>query len=85
MNAMDKNCDHALAATDHLYGEAFGNPSQFSGSFNEVMESILENRAFMQNLRTGGAANGCVVDGVVRSAEPFSTGEAWIKVAFRQR
>lgn len=70
---------------DSMYDELFGH-SRFSASFSQNVENVLENREFMQSLRTGGAANDCMVDGiVVRSGEPFSTGESYLKVSFSQR
>ena len=72
--------------TVSVFDELMGNKSRFSGNFSEHMEEILQTREFMQNLRTGGEANGYVVDGIaVRSGEPFSNGEAWMKVAFSQK
>jgi hypothetical protein len=66
--------------------EIFGQHPRFSASVSQHIENELENRVFMQNLRTGGEANGCIVDGiVVRSGQPFSNGKAWLKVAFRQK
>jgi hypothetical protein len=39
----------------------------------------------MNGLRCGGHANGLVCDCiVVRSGEPFSSGQNWIQVAFSQ-
>jgi hypothetical protein len=68
-------------AWEALYGEP-----KVSASTSQSIENILENREFMQGLRTGGPANGMVVDGiVVRSGEPFSNGEAWMRVAFSQK
>jgi type IV secretory pathway TraG/TraD family ATPase VirD4 len=70
-------------ATD-VFEDLFGQ-SRFTSSFSQQVENVLENREFMQNLRTGGEINGNVVDGiVVRSGEPFSNGEAFLKVAFNQ-
>lgn len=75
----------STAPTDNAYDELFGR-SRFSASFSQHVENVLENREFMQGLRTGGEANGCMVDGiVVRSGEPFSNGEPWLKVAFSQK
>ena len=68
-------------AYEGLFGE-----QQFSSSTSQSIENVLENREFMQNLRTGGEENGCIVDGiVVRSGQPFSNGESYLKVAFSQR
>jgi len=70
---------------DNVYDEIYG-PSRSTSSFSQNVENILENREFMQGLRTGGETNNCMVDGiVVRSGEAFSNGEAWMKVAFSQK
>lgn len=75
----------STAPVDNVYDELFGR-SRFSASFSQSMENVLENREFMQNLRTGGNAHNCIVDGIiVRSGEPFSNGEAFMKVAFSQK
>jgi hypothetical protein len=73
------------SSAENAYDALFGQ-SRFSGSFSEHVENILENREFMQGLRTGGPENGFIVEGlVVRSGECFSNGEAWLKVAFSQK
>jgi type IV secretory pathway TraG/TraD family ATPase VirD4 len=72
---------HEGGAWEALYGEP-----KVSASTSQSIENIVENREFMQGLRTGGPANGLVVDGVVvRSGELFSNGEAWMRVAFSQK
>ena len=74
----------SMTPSDNAYDELFG-PSRLSPSWSEHVENILENREFMQGLRTGGPENGFMVDGiVVRSGEPFANGEAWMRVAFSQ-
>jgi hypothetical protein len=74
----------SMTPADNAYDELFG-PSRLSPSWSEHVENILENREFMQGLRTGGPENGFMVDGiVVRSGEPFANGEAWMRVAFSQ-
>jgi hypothetical protein len=71
----------AKDAYEGLFGE-----QQFSSSTSQSIENVLENREFMQNLRTGGEENGCIVDAiVVRSGQPFSNGENYLKVAFSQK
>ena len=68
-------------AYEGMFGE-----QQFSSSTSQSIENVVENREFMQGLRTGGEENGCIVDGiVVRSGQPFSNGESYLKVAFSQR
>ncbi len=75
----------SMKPAESPYDALFGQQG-FSGSFSQQVENIVENTEFMQNMRTGGRQNGYVVDGiVVRSAAPFSTGNAYLKVAFSQR
>ena len=65
---------------DILMGRA-----RFSGSFSEQYRPVLQNNAFMRGMRTGGARHHMIVDGIViRSGEPFSTGENWLWVSFGQ-
>lgn len=67
------------------YEGMFGD-QQFSSSTSQSIENIMENREFMQGLRTGGEENGCIVDAVVvRSGQPFSSSESFLKVSFSQR
>jgi len=76
----------SMGAGENVGEELFGKGGRYSANFSESVESILENRVFMQGLRTGGRESGYVVDGIViRSGEPFSTGENFLRVAFSQR
>lgn len=69
----------------NVYDALFGT-RKVSASTSQSIENVLENTEFMQNLRTGGRANGYMVDGiVVRSAQPFSNGEAYLKCSFSQK
>lgn len=75
----------SMAPGENVSDALFGR-SRFTSSYNEQMENIVEPNVFMQNLRTGGAENGFIVDGiVVRSAEPFSNNEAYLPVSFSQK
>jgi hypothetical protein len=75
----------SMAPAESVYDELFGN-SRFTGSFSEQMSAILEPNEFMNNLRSGGAESRFVADAmVVRSGQPFSTGQNWLRVAFSQR
>jgi len=66
---------------DELTGEG-----KSSSSYSERYESIKQGNAFMHGMRTGGPECGYVVDGwIIRSGQPFSNGEAFIKAAFSQR
>jgi hypothetical protein len=75
----------SMAPAESVYDELFGR-SRFTGSFSEQMSPTLEPKEFMNGLRMGGAANGFMADAiVVRSGQPFSKGENWIRAAFSQR
>jgi hypothetical protein len=67
-------------------GEEIFGQSSGSCSLTEAFEPVLQPRVFMSGLRTGGRSNGYVVDGIlIRSGEPFYSGENWLKVAFSQK
>ncbi|HKN85650.1 MAG TPA: hypothetical protein VJV04_02200 [Nitrospiraceae bacterium] len=52
---------------------------------HQHMAPVLESREFMHGLRTGGPPH-CVADAIVlRTGLPFSTGQSYMKVAFKQR
>lgn len=73
-----------MAPSESLYDELMGK-SSYTGSFNQHFEKVLQDNVFMNGLRTGGHANGLVCDCiVVRSGEPFASGQNWIQVAFSQ-
>jgi type IV secretory pathway TraG/TraD family ATPase VirD4 len=60
--------------------------SQFTGSFSQHYDAILQSNLFMNGLRTGGPANNYTCDAIViRSGEPFANGANWLKVEFSQR
>jgi type IV secretory pathway TraG/TraD family ATPase VirD4 len=81
---MHLDIDTSGSAPEDVYDAIWGNP-KISVSTKQGVRKILENREFMQGLRTGGPENGFIVDGiVVRSGEPFSNGEAWMRVEFNQ-
>lgn len=70
-------------SSDH-FEELFGQ-QRMTGSFSEHYEYVLQPNTFMYGLRTGGARNGGLVDGyVIRSGEPFSTGENYLRTTFKQ-
>jgi hypothetical protein len=51
----------------------------------EHVENVLEAKAFMHNLRTGGPSNNLIAECIVlRSGEPFSTGENYLITSFSQ-
>ena len=75
----------SVAPSESVYGELMGT-SRYSGNFSQHFESTLQSNEFMHRLRTGGAANGFICDCfVIRSGEPFSTGENWTQASFDQR
>ena len=66
---------------EEIFGQSTG-----TCSLSEDWEPVLQPRAFMSGLRTGGKANGYMVDGIViRSGEPFHSGENWLLVEFSQK
>lgn len=63
----------------------FVNRDLLSLGWSQQYESLLQGRAFMTGLRTGGADSGFMTDAwVVKSGMPFSTGFNYIKVSFAQ-
>ena len=67
-----------------VYDELMGRP-KFSGSFSEQFQNNVEPVDFMHGLRCGGPPS-CMVDAwVIRSGQPFSSGQNWLRVAFSQR
>jgi len=75
----------SMSPSEGLYDDLMGS-SQYTGNFSQHYESILQANAFMHGLRTGGAANGFVCDCfVIRSGEPFASGENWLATSFDQR
>jgi len=67
-----------------IFEELIGN-RRFSGSFSEHYENVVQENVFMNGLRTGGKANGNVCDAIViKSGEPFSSGENWLFRTFSQ-
>jgi hypothetical protein len=75
----------SLAPAKDLFDAALGQ-TQFTGSFSTHYESVLQAHRFMNGLRTGGRTNRSTCDAfVIRSGEPFSDGDNWIKVAVSQK
>jgi hypothetical protein len=67
------------------YFDAMLGMSKYSSSFSEKFEAIVQPNVFMNGLRTGGKANKLLCDAiVVRSGEPFASGQNWQKVTFKQ-
>lgn len=75
----------SMTPSEGIYDELMGT-SRYSGNFSHHYESTLQANVFMHGLRTGGAANGYVCDCfVIRSGEPFVSGENWLATSFDQR
>ena len=75
----------STAPHDNMLDELFGQ-SKFTGSFNQHFEKVLQDNVFMNGLRTGGKANGLLCDCiVVRSGEPFASGQNWRWATFSQK
>lgn len=75
----------SMAPQDSLMDELCGR-GRFTGSFNTHYEKILQDNTFLNGLRTGGKANGLLCDAiVVRSGEPFTSGQNWLWATFSQK
>jgi hypothetical protein len=74
----------SMAPQQDMWDEMMGQ-TKFTGSFSEHLENNVEPVAFMHNLRTGGPPSFMVDAWVIRSGQPFSTGQNWLRVAFSQR
>ncbi len=72
------------APVEDTYDQLLGR-NGFTGSFSEQYENVVQENVFMNGLRTGGRANGCLCDAIViKSGEPFSSGENWLLRTFSQ-
>jgi hypothetical protein len=71
-------------AQDDLWDVLMGR-SKYTGNFSEHMENNVEPANFMHGLRTGGPPSHIVDVWILRSAQPFSTGKNWLRVALSQR
>jgi hypothetical protein len=68
-----------LTMGEEIFGDTGG-----SCSVSETYQPVLQSRAFLSGLRSGGAEG--MVDGIViRAGVPFKWGQNWIKVAFSQK
>lgn len=60
--------------------------SRYSGNFSQHYESTLHHNAFLHGLRTGGPSSGYCCDCfVIRSGEPFASGNNWLATSFGQK
>lgn len=75
----------SMAPEESLWDTLMGR-TKFTGSFSEHLEANVEPVEFMHGgLRTGGPPS-CMVDAwVIRSGQPFSTGQNWLRASFSQR
>ncbi|OWK40995.1 type IV secretory system conjugative DNA transfer family protein [Fimbriiglobus ruber] len=74
----------SVGPVENIWDEMMGR-AKVTTSTSEHYEPVLQTNAFMTGLRTGGRANGYIADAIlIRSGEPFSTGENWLPVAFSQ-
>jgi hypothetical protein len=74
-----------VSGAGNLFEQLMGK-SEFSGSFSERYEPIVQPRVFLSGLRTGGPANDFECDAiVVKSGEPFANGQSWLTVTFSQK
>ncbi len=61
-------------------------PGQYTGSFSQHYEQVLQDNVFLNGLRTGGPHNGLLCDCiVVRSGEPFADGRNHLFATFSQK
>jgi hypothetical protein len=68
-----------------VYEELTGR-GRMTSNFSQHYESTLQANAFLHGLRTGGPGSGYVCDAyVIRTGEPFSNGENWLKTSFSQK
>ena len=75
----------SMAPQENMMDELMGR-SQYTGSFNQHFEKVLQDNVFINGLRTGGHANGLLCDCiVVRSGEPFASGQNYLMTSFSQR
>ncbi|MHC5540039.1 type IV secretory system conjugative DNA transfer family protein [Singulisphaera rosea] len=65
-------------------GEEMCGRSGFNSSFSSQYQPILQSNAFSTGLATGGPPDWIAEAIVIRSGQPFSSGEAWHRAAFRQ-
>ena len=74
----------SMAPQESVMDELMGH-SKYTGSFNQHYEKVLQDNVFMNGLRCGGEANGLLADCIViRTGEPFASGQNWIQVTFSQ-
>lgn len=84
-NRLETFISGSISPAQDIYDQLMGH-QQFSASFSTQYQPALQAREFMQGLRTGGVRNGYVADAILmKSGEPFSSGENFMHVSFSQR
>ncbi len=74
----------SMTPQQDMYDELM-KPTRYSGSFSESFEDTLQPDVFINGLRTGGTANGLLCDAIViRSGEPFASGQNHLFTTFKQ-
>lgn len=75
----------SMAPQESMLDELMGK-SKYTGSFNQQYEKVLQDDVFMNDLRTGGHANGLLCDCIVYcGGNAFANGQSWLRVAFSQK
>ena len=74
----------STAPQQDMWDEMMGR-SKFTGSFSEHLENNVEPVAFMHGLKTGGPPSYMVDAWIIRSGNPFSNGQNWLRTSFSQR
>lgn len=70
---------------DGVYDTLMGR-GRYQANFSQSFESTLQVNAFLHGLRTGGPGSGYVCDAyVIRTGEPFASGQNWLRTGFHQR
>ena len=84
-NRLETFLGGSMQPAQSVFDELLGH-QQFSGNFSTKLEPVLQPSVFMNGLRTGGARNRFLCDAIViKSGEPFASGQNWMRIAFSQR
>lgn len=72
-------------ANGGVYEELTGQ-AQYTSNFSQSIQNTLEVNAFLHGLRTGGPANDFLCDAVIlRTGEPFASGQNYLATSFSQK
>lgn len=75
----------SMGQQDGAYDTLTGR-SSYQPNFSQAFESTLQLNAFLHGPRTGGPASGFVCDAyVIRTGEPFASGQNWLRASFSQQ